>query len=98
MWTGAPTIGLGAGRSGRVGPVKLPSICPRATPWVDDTVKVPDRVVYSFSIGSRGVSWMIALDKVLGGESGAKPARSSDCSLDSAGSGASNWMKRMYLR
>ena len=100
--TGEPGMAVGAGRSGRVGPVKVPSIWPLATPCAEETVSDPATVVYPTSPGSRGVSWMIALVNVLdAGSPGMNPwlgASESVCSEASAGSAESNWINRMYLR
>jgi len=51
---------LGCGRSGREPTLNLASIAPVNIPRVEDKTIVPESAVYPPSVGSRGVTWMMA--------------------------------------
>ena len=101
MASGGVYVADGAGRSERLGPLlKLPSIRPRATPCVDETVSEPDCAVNDSPVESLGVIPTSALVSVAGAGSpgmNLEPGLSvSVCSAASAASPLSNLMKRMY--
>jgi hypothetical protein len=98
--TGEGVVDDGAGRSERVGPLlKLPTMRPWATPWVDETVREPDCVVDWSPIGSLGEIETVAL--ICGGGGGSPgfdhwPGPSvTVCSGASAARGLFNRTKKM---
>jgi hypothetical protein len=96
--TGIGVVDDGPGRSERGGPLlKLPTMRPWATPWVDETVREPDCAVNDSPVQSLGVIPTIALVSVPGAGSpgmNLEPGLSeSVCSAASAASPLSNLMK-----